>query len=50
MSESQKTNIGPTTGRSLPKGVWYRDPGHYQTRKVMDGKRIRKTSASASLA
>lgn len=50
MSESQKTNIDPTTGRALPKGVWYRGPSQYQARKMVDGKRIRKTFASAALA
>ncbi|GBQ10252.1 hypothetical protein ACOZ4Y_06735 [Komagataeibacter rhaeticus] len=50
MSESQKTNIDPTTGRALPKGVWYHSPSQYQARKMVDGKRIRKTFASAALA
>lgn len=50
MSESQKTNIDPITGRALPKGVWYRGPSQYQARKMVDGKRIRKTFASAALA
>ena len=49
MSESQKTNIDPTTGRALPKGVWYRGPSQYQARKMVDGKRIRKTFASVAL-
>ncbi|AHI26474.1 hypothetical protein H845_2552 [Komagataeibacter xylinus E25] len=29
MSESQKTNIDPTTGRALPKGVGYRGPSQH---------------------
>ncbi|WP_167402086.1 hypothetical protein [Komagataeibacter swingsii] len=41
MSESQKTNIDPAMGRTLPKEIWYRGPSQYQARKMVDGNRIR---------
>lgn len=50
MSESDKSGIDPATGKPLPKGVWYRGPGQYQARKMVDGKRLRKTFASSALA
>ncbi|MBB2170373.1 site-specific integrase [Gluconacetobacter aggeris] len=51
MSKAPKeTNKDPVTGKPLPKGVWYRGPGQYQARKMVDGKRHRETFATASLA
>ncbi len=50
MSESERSGIDPATGKPLPKGVWYRGPGQYQARKMVDGKRLRKTFASSALA
>ena len=50
MSETDKSGLDPATGKPLPKGVWYRGPGQYQARKMVDGKRLRKTFASSALA
>ena len=51
MSKAPKeTRKDPVTGKPLPKGVWYRGPGQYQARKMVDGKRHRETFATASLA
>nr|WP_240386388.1 site-specific integrase [Asaia bogorensis] len=50
MSESERSGIDPATCKPLPKGVWYRGPGQYQARKMVDGKRLRKTFASSALA
>ncbi|MDR6182124.1 integrase [Asaia bogorensis NBRC 16594] len=50
MSESERSGIDPATGKPLPKGVWYRGAGQYQARKMVDGKRLRKTFASSALA
>ncbi|MEE8664248.1 MAG: site-specific integrase [Acetobacter sp.] len=46
----KETLKDPVTGKPLPKGVWYRGPGQYQARKMVNGKRHRETFASASLA
>ncbi|MBS1036678.1 hypothetical protein [Gluconobacter cerinus] len=35
--------IDPATGKPLPKGVTYRGPKQYMTRKVVDGRRVQKT-------
>ena len=50
LSESERSGIDPATGKPLPKGVWYRGAGQYQARKMVDGKRLRKTFASSALA
>jgi len=50
MSESERSGIDPATGKPLPKGVWFRGAGQYQARKMVDGKRLRKTFASSALA
>ncbi|GBQ83658.1 phage DNA recombinase [Asaia krungthepensis NRIC 0535] len=50
MSESERSGTDPATGKPLPKGVWYRGAGQYQARKMVDGKRLRKTFASSALA
>ncbi|ACI52181.1 integrase family protein [Gluconacetobacter diazotrophicus PA1 5] len=50
MGETDKSGNDPVTGKPLPKGVWYRGPGQYQARKMVDGKRLRKTFASSALA
>ena len=40
----------PATGRSLTPGVEYRGPGQYRARKMIDGKRVKKTFESDKLA
>lgn len=50
MSESERSGNDSATGKSLPKGVWYRGAGQYQAPKMVDGKRLRKTFASSALA
>ncbi|GCD60452.1 hypothetical protein NBRC3280_3111 [Acetobacter pasteurianus NBRC 3280] len=51
MTKSPKETLkDPVTGKPLPKGVWYRGPGQYQARRMVNGKRHRETFASASLA
>lgn len=50
MSESERSGIDPATGKPLPKGLWYRGAGQYQVRKMVNGKRLRKTFASSALA
>jgi len=42
--------IDPATGKPLPKGVTYRGPKQYMTRKVVDGQRVQKTFSTAALA
>ncbi|GAA4491159.1 site-specific integrase [Gluconacetobacter tumulicola] len=42
--------IDPATGKALPKGVYLRKPGQYQARKLIDGKRVIQTFATAALA
>ncbi|WP_332349976.1 hypothetical protein [Asaia spathodeae] len=50
MSESARSGIDPATGKPLPKGGWYRSVDQYQARKMIDGKRLRKTFASLAPA
>ncbi|WP_336945723.1 site-specific integrase [Asaia sp. HN010] len=50
MSESERSGIDPATGKPLPKGIWYRGLGQYQARKMVNGKRLRKTFASSAQA
>ncbi|MCX2563696.1 tyrosine-type recombinase/integrase [Acetobacter thailandicus] len=52
MSEatSKPENRDPATGRTLPKGIYYRAPKQYQARKQIDGKRVIKTFESAAIA
>jgi len=42
--------IDPATGKALPRGVTYRGPRQYQTRKVVDGRRVQQTFSTAALA
>ncbi|ANA14454.1 MULTISPECIES: tyrosine-type recombinase/integrase [Acetobacter] len=40
----------PATGKALPRGVSYRGPRQYMTRKVVDGRRVQQTFSTAAQA
>jgi len=42
--------IDPATGKPIPKGVTFRGPKQYMTRKVVDGRRVQRTFSTAALA
>ncbi|MFT8646264.1 tyrosine-type recombinase/integrase [Gluconacetobacter sp.] len=42
--------LDPATGKPLPRGVTYRGPKQYMTRKVVDGRRVQRTFSTAPQA
>ncbi|GEN04662.1 hypothetical protein AIN02nite_26870 [Acetobacter indonesiensis] len=42
--------MDPATGNPLPRGVSYRGPKQYMTRKMVDGRRVQETFSSAAQA
>jgi integrase len=42
--------IDPATGKPLPDAVAYRGPGQYRARKLVNGRRVTKTFATARIA
>jgi integrase len=48
--EVMSGRMDPATGKPLPRGVSYRGPKQYMTRKVVDGRRIQRTFSTAAQA
>jgi hypothetical protein len=42
--------VDPATGKPLPEGVQYRGPRQYWVRKLVTGKRVARTFATAKQA